>query len=346
MGRQGLEVDLADIDAGQHGRRQFLETTGRSQQVGFGAGRIVQEHALGGAAGVGDGLLVEHLGARCTTDLWQLAGNGTGLGQGQGLRGLQDRHDLALGDRQGQIIRPLRLVSKFHRHSAAGVRDERHDRAHRALVGQATAGLEEAGQRLVVKAHGKRDWRCDADFWRFRVATTGIGDGETRDHSVGHSGSGSRRGAACGRLNHHGGHLGITTPPLAGHRCDGGDRPTTHRRRGCGAGFGVGAAEQPVIALAILKSERVVGLRSSDIGSGIRGGGDFLIQDLPVLIERQRQCEERPGRLDFRSGNGVVAPWILKGFPQHLIDIHARALVGGGGVGQQDEGLRGGAVVV
>ena len=88
-----------------------------------------------------------------------------------------------------------------------------------------------------------------------------------------------------------------------------------------------------MVALAILKSERVVGLRSRYISSGIRGGGDFLIQDLPVLIERQRQCEQRPGRLDFGSGDGVVAPWILKGFPQHLIDIHARALVGGGSVG-------------
>ena len=82
------------------------------------------------------------------------------------------------------------------------------------------------------------------------------------------------------------------------------------------------------------------------MGCRIRDAVDFLVHDLAILIKRQRQREERPGRLDFGSGDGVVAQRICKSFPQHFIDIHARAIVGGGGVGQQDEGLRGAAVVV
>ena len=84
-----------------------------------------------------------------------------------------------------------------------------------------------------------------------------------------------------------------------------------------------------MVALAILKSERVVVLRSRDIGSGINSGGNFIIQDLAIFIKRQWQREQRARRLDFGSGDGVVAPRIFKGFPQHFIDIHARALVGG-----------------
>ena len=69
MGWQGLEVDLADIDAGEHGGWQFIESAGCSQQEGFGAGRVVQQRTLGVGAGVGDGLLVDDLGAGSATDL-------------------------------------------------------------------------------------------------------------------------------------------------------------------------------------------------------------------------------------------------------------------------------------
>ena len=40
-----------------------------------------------------------------------------------------------------------------------------------------------------------------------------------------------------------------------------------------------------MVALAILKSERVVVLRSRDIGSGINSGGNFIILDLAILVK-------------------------------------------------------------
>ena len=180
MGRQGLEVDLAAKTTGEHGRRQFIEATSRSQQGGLGAGRVVQQRALGGGAGVGDGLLVDDLSAGGATDLRQLARDGARLGQGERLRGLQDRHNLALSNRQGGIIRPLRLVGQSDRNPVAGVGDERHDRALRALGGEAAAGLKEAGERVVVKPHAERDRRRDFHLGRGGVATAGAGD---RDRS-------------------------------------------------------------------------------------------------------------------------------------------------------------------
>ena len=180
MGRQGLEVDLAAITTGEHGRRQFIKPANRAQQGGLRAGRVVQQRALGGGAGVGDRLLVDDLGAGCAADLRQLARDRARLGQGERLRGLQDRHDFLLGNRQGGIIRPLRLIGECHRHIVAGVGDKWHDCAHRALVGQAATGLEEAGERVVVKPHAERDRRRDFHLGRGGVATAGAGD---RDRS-------------------------------------------------------------------------------------------------------------------------------------------------------------------
>ena len=98
MRRQLLEVGFARVVAGQDRRRDRRQIAA-AQQESFGAGRIVQQHAVVAEAGVGDGLLVIDLRTGGTAHLRQRAGDRARLGHGQRLRLLQHRHDLLLGDR-------------------------------------------------------------------------------------------------------------------------------------------------------------------------------------------------------------------------------------------------------
>ena len=95
-----------------------------------------------------------------------------------------------------------------------------------------------------------------------------------------------------------------------------------------------------MIALTILKGEGIVGIRCRGMGGGVRDGIDFDVLHLAVAVERQGQREQGSGRLHLGAGDGVVAQRESKGVPQHLVGIHAWALVSSRGVGQQDEGLR------
>ena len=181
----------------------------------------MQGHTVGRVPGIRDRLLVNHFGTRRTADLWQLTSDGAGFGQSQGFCGLEHRHNLAHRDRQGRIIRPLRLIGQSDGHVAAadGLRDERHHRADRALIGEGAAWLKEAGQRVVVKLHAEADRRRDPDLRRGGVACARAGHGD-RGHAeargiatsrwgrarnqLGATGEGNRRcgGVACSRSSH------------------------------------------------------------------------------------------------------------------------------------------------
>ena len=159
----------------------------------------MQGHAVVVSPGIGDRLLVNHFGTGRAANLRQRASDATVLGQGQCFRGLEHRHDLAHRDRQGRIIRPFRLIGQGDGLAIAGIGDERHHRAHRALIGERQAWLKEAGQRVVVKLHAEADRRRDLDLRRSGVAGTRVGHGD-RHHTEARRIAKPRRGRARHQL--------------------------------------------------------------------------------------------------------------------------------------------------
>ena len=269
----------------------------------------MQGHAVVVSPGIGDRLLVNHFGTGRAANLRQRASDATVLGQGQCFRGLEHRHDLAHGDRQGRVIRPLRLVGQSNRHAATGIFDERHHRAHRALIGESQARLKKAGQRVVIKLHPEADRRRDLDL-RSRAITAACADkSDSGDRPVGHNRLGGRRVSplSCRRSNGHCRRASITAAasPLIKRDCR--DGAATHTGLGAGTGLGVGTAVGPVVALAILESEGIVACRCTGPAGQIRRTDDFVVQYLASVIQRQGQRKQRSRRLGLGPCDGIVS---------------------------------------